>query len=355
VESGIFPALAGACSAEALHRELRLRQSQAGIAASALFVQSDVHRDWERVCELSDDGVSLPSRAMLSEMALRPGQLVHGRGPDKLVFGFWSRNEEMRGALAWIGRTDGEMGELESRQAAELFRILEWLGAKFIAKAYIFHSQELELLGKLSPGMAHDLNNLLTPAWTFLQLEAEGPAVKPDPELRDVALRNLAIVRDYVRQALLFLRTGQIDLQLIEPDRIAREALHRVEFDARERGLRLDLMVEENIGRFAAEAVLVHRLLNNLLRNAMAAAPAGSTIRLSVTSEADRVLFEIADEGPGFPSLEETPKVYAAGRRGLGLKISKKILGLHRGELRVRSEPGQTRVAAIFPRQQSSA
>ena len=37
-------------------------------------------------------------------------------------------------------------------------------------KTQVLHTQELDLLGRMSRGMAHDLNNLLTPVWTLLQL-----------------------------------------------------------------------------------------------------------------------------------------------------------------------------------------
>jgi GAF domain-containing protein len=41
-------------------------------------------------------------------------------------------------------------------------------------KDEVLRTQELELLGRMSRGMAHDLNNLLTPIWTLLQLASEG-------------------------------------------------------------------------------------------------------------------------------------------------------------------------------------
>ena len=40
-------------------------------------------------------------------------------------------------------------------------------------KNQILLSQEMDLLGLMSRGMAHDLNNLMTPIWTYLQLVRE--------------------------------------------------------------------------------------------------------------------------------------------------------------------------------------
>jgi signal transduction histidine kinase len=52
-------------------------------------------------------------------------------------------------------------------------------------------SQEQELLGRMSRGLAHDLNNLLTPVQTFLQLTAQGLVDEESRnELLPIASRN---------------------------------------------------------------------------------------------------------------------------------------------------------------------
>ena len=49
---------------------------------------------------------------------------------------------------------------------------------QFRLKNQILQTQELDLLGRMSRGMAHDLNNLLTPVWTLLQLSSEGASTQ---------------------------------------------------------------------------------------------------------------------------------------------------------------------------------
>ncbi|MEI9895668.1 MAG: hypothetical protein WDN28_17720 [Chthoniobacter sp.] len=59
-------------------------------------------------------------------------------------------------------------------------------------KTQVQQATELDLLGKMSRGMAHDLNNLLTPVRTLLQLSSETGNSEPlDEELLPVALRNV--------------------------------------------------------------------------------------------------------------------------------------------------------------------
>jgi signal transduction histidine kinase len=58
----------------------------------------------------------------------------------------------------------------------------------------------------MSRGMAHDLNNLLTPVWTLLQLSSEEGSNTFDEDLLPVALRNIKTMRAYIREALFFSR-----------------------------------------------------------------------------------------------------------------------------------------------------
>jgi hypothetical protein len=52
--------------------------------------------------------------------------------------------------------------------------------------------------------MAHDLNNLLTPISTLLQLSSEGVPQQAMEELLPVALRNAKAIRAYIKESLFF-------------------------------------------------------------------------------------------------------------------------------------------------------
>src|SRR5207249_1169135 len=85
--------------------------------------------------------------------------------------------------------------------------------------------QELELLGRMSRGMAHDLNNLLTPVWTLLQLVGEGVSTHDlSEELLPVALRNITTMRAYIRESLFFSENLRPDFQLGRLDVLIQRA-----------------------------------------------------------------------------------------------------------------------------------
>ncbi len=90
-------------------------------------------------------------------------------------------------------------------------------------KTQILQAQELDLLGRMSRGMAHDLNNLLTPISTLLQLREETGLL--DDELLPVAARNVSTMRTYIREALFFSENLRPDIQTGELDVLVRQAV----------------------------------------------------------------------------------------------------------------------------------
>ena len=90
----------------------------------------------------------------------------------------------------------------------------------------------------------------------------------------------------------------------------------------------------------------LRQMLRNLAANAVRAAGAEG-VRLVVGEDERGVYLRVEDQGPGIPK-DLLPRVFEryqkgpGGRRGLGLAIAKEIAEAHGGEIRVRSEPGNT-------------
>jgi len=101
----------------------------------------------------------------------------------------------------------------------------------------------------------------------------------------------------------------------------------------------------------------LNQVWTNLIDNAVAAMPDGGTLALRSRLEGDCVLVEIGDTGPGVP-LELREKIFepffttkpVGEGTGLGLDISYRVVVLrHHGDLRVVSEPGDTRFQVRLP------
>lgn len=221
-------------------------------------------------------------------------------------------------------------------------------------KTQILQAQELDLLGRMSRGMAHDLNNLLTPIWTLLQLASEGMKEQAlDDELLPVALRNIKTMRAYIKESLFFSENLRPDIQLGRLDMMVQHAIE-VAKNSRKKPVEV---VAETPGEVTAELdeVLIQRLIANIISNAIDASHPGGQVRVELLrlvqteSSRDWLRVRIIDQGEGIRK-EDLNRVFTPyfttknrgdeGRGfGLGLAICRKIVNLHGGNLSIASQP----------------
>jgi len=106
-----------------------------------------------------------------------------------------------------------------------------------------------------------------------------------------------------------------------------------------------------------AYAAVLNQVWTNLIDNAVAAMNSHGTLTVRTRRDGDMALIEIGDTGPGVPEEIRsrifepffTTKPVGEGT-GLGLDISWRIVvKKHRGDLRVESEPGDTRFQVRIP------
>ncbi len=100
----------------------------------------------------------------------------------------------------------------------------------------------------------------------------------------------------------------------------------------------------------------LNQVWTNLIDNAIDALEGEGRITLRTARENGRVLVEVADDGPGIPEGVRacifepfyTTKDVGKGT-GLGLDISYRVVEDHKGDIRVLSEPGDTRFQVRLP------
>jgi len=152
----------------------------------------------------------------------------------------------------------------------------------------------------------------------------------------------------------------EVDMQAVARDQTlswVAEAMHR-QLDLGLESDELPLLVEGN-------PLLLAELLNNLIDNALRYTPAGGTVTVRLYGEADQVVLEVDDSGPGIPEAERLrvfDRFYrilgtTADGSGLGLAIVREIALRHGGSVTIAGNsqepiadhPG-TRVITRFPR-----
>jgi signal transduction histidine kinase len=147
-------------------------------------------------------------------------------------------------------------------------------------------------------------------------------------------------------------RTPTVDLAAI-----AGEVAEFLEPIAQEQERTFQCLTDASV-KVRGSSELLKRLVLNLVDNAFRHTPPKTRVRLTVRSVNGSAMVEVADQGPGI-SPADLPLVFerfhrgrgSAGGTGLGLALSREIVALHEGEIRLESAVGAgTIVTVMLPR-----
>lgn len=177
-------------------------------------------------------------------------------------------------------------------------------------------------------------------------------------EYRDALAVSLAEVERLSRLVNDLLRlsradTGQLPFTFApcQLPAIAEDSVKAHASRAGERSVRLALETPEPI-EVLGDTDRLREVIDNLLDNALRHTPPGSTVAVSVRRQGGHARVSVQDSGPGLSPEEQAhvfDRFYRAdgsrarhsGGMGLGLSIAKAIVEAHRGQLSVRSAPGE--------------
>lgn len=222
-------------------------------------------------------------------------------------------------------------------------------------------AERLESLGLLAGGVAHDLNNALSPIILGADLlRARGASASDDVLLGSMstAAKRAAGI---IRQLLTFSRGIQGE-RILLPIRPLLVELARIQKAGSPAGLRVDFDCEESLPGVRGDAAQLQQALRNLLQNARDAMPAGGTLTLGARmrrlDETDLPLLPrlktgphveiyVRDTGPGLTRearehlFEPFFTTKARGQAtGLGLSTALGIVRSHGGVLEHLVPPG---------------
>jgi PAS domain S-box-containing protein len=230
-------------------------------------------------------------------------------------------------------------------------------------------AQRMESLGILAGGIAHDLNNILTPIMLSIDMlkhTAVDPHTKNIIETIELSARRGS---DIVQQVLSFARGMEGQRIVIQPKYLLKDIEHIV-IDTFPKDIRLELSLPYDTWTILGDPTQVQQVLLNLCVNARDAMPHGGT--LSIKTEnciADEhyvamnrqakpgmyVAISVTDVGVGIPqdiidNIFEpffTTKEVGKGT-GLGLSSVKAIVKNHDGFINVYSEPGRGTTFKVY-------
>ncbi len=268
--------------------------------------------------------------------------------PDGAVCWHWARTFPIRDGHGNLYRIGGIARDITGRKKME---------------GQFLRAQRMESIGTLAGGIAHDLNNVLSPiimAVELLKMKASDP----------VSLEVLTTVEssahrgaEMVQQVLSFARGVEGERLTVQPKHLLKE-IKKIVADAFPKNIEMKVTWRPDLWNVLGDPTQLHQVLLNLCVNARDAMPDGGRITISTENvildehfaamhleakAGPHVVLQVQDSGSGMSAatLEKifdpffTTKELGKGT-GLGLSTSLAIIKSHGGFILVNSEMGRS-------------
>jgi nitrogen fixation/metabolism regulation signal transduction histidine kinase len=207
---------------------------------------------------------------------------------------------------------------------------------------------------ELARRLAHELKNPLFPLQLTVENLAKAKRLAPgefDEIFREstaTLLAEIGNLKTIIGRFSDFSKMPKPQLQSVDLNEAVTRTvnLHQAQVSQLACPIALTANLSEVASFVMADPELLHRVLSNLLLNAIDAMPKGGNITLRVRDESDRGTIEVSDTGSGLTPEERdrlfTPYYTTKGHgTGLGLAVAQSVISDHHGSITVQSEQGQ--------------
>lgn len=278
-------------------------------------------------------------------------RIIHRDGSEKWI---WERGQAVPSEDGVARHLEGFLTDVTDKRRME---------------SQMLRAQRMESIGTLAGGVAHDLNNILTPilmSLTILRMKLTQPR---DVELLNSLESSANRGADMVKQILGFARGVEGQKVLLRPGAVLSEIEHLLH-ETFPKSVSVVCDCGEDVWNVEGDPTQIHQVLLNLCVNARDAMPLGGALSLSLknilideqfasmNTEAKpgpHVVFEVRDTGMGIPAeLRErifepffTTKEIGKGT-GLGLATTLGVVRAHRGFIELSSLLGKGSAFRVY-------
>ena len=237
-------------------------------------------------------------------------------------------------------------------------------------EAQLLRTQRLESIGTLASGVAHDLNNVLSPVLLSAQLLRREMTAEKRNSLVSIIEQSAERGAGIVRQVLTFARGADGERVLIQPAELLGEMV-KLAGETFPRSISIRTRFPDDLRLVEGDSTQLHQVLLNLCLNARDAMPEGGSLTLAAsnfdvddsyaattadTKPGPYVLIEVSDTGTGVPQhvIDKifdpffTTKGVGKGT-GLGLSTVLGIVRAHGGVINASSSSAGTTFRVLLP------
>ncbi len=233
----------------------------------------------------------------------------------------------------------------------------------------LMQAQKIESIGRLAGGVAHDLNNLLTPILAYGEMLSDEFSDDDARKHRTDQIVQAGLrARDLVQQLLAFSRKQTLEYKLVDMNNVVANFEKLVRRTIRE-DVDIKIILAPGISTVMADVGQIGQVIMNLAVNAADAMPDGGRLTIETAlAELDReyadthqgvragqyVMMSVSDTGCGMDSETQKhlfePFFSTKGEQGTGLGLATVygIVKQHKGNIYVYSEPEKGTTFKIY-------
>ncbi len=233
----------------------------------------------------------------------------------------------------------------------------------------LLQSQKMESLGRLTAGIAHDINNSLTVLLVNTQIAQKSlpqDVQKADEKLKEIE-QTIKKMGEFTKKLLIFSREQPAMMRTVDLNSIINDFM-RVMLKALRENIKIELILAPKLPNVKADPALINQLLLNLIINAQEAIPDSGRILIETYTRyidqeysdfhldakpGNYVVLSVTDTGVGI-SKDIINRIFEPffttkeHGTGLGLSIVYGIVKQHGGFINVYSEVGQGTTFRVY-------
>jgi two-component system, cell cycle sensor histidine kinase and response regulator CckA len=279
------------------------------ISATAQIEQQRSARRFHDLFEFSPDAIVMTDRAGSIRLVNRKAEAMFG----------WSRAELVGQSIEHIlpdedraqhvdrpnlhaRRKDGTvfpveigLGSIETAEGLMIAAAVRDITERRNAERQANRARRLESIGTLAGGIAHDLNNALTPI--LLTLDLLKQQYPTEHETLDTVEHSANHAAEMVRHLLAFAKGSEGKRFSLAPRRLLEE-MEKIVKGTFPKNIQVRLRVPKELPTVLGDATQLHQVLLNLCVNARDAMPDGGTLSLDAELIDGAVLAELATDPP---------------------------------------------------------
>lgn len=272
-----------------------------------------------------------------------------GSGDLSANVSFAHRNDE----IGDLGRNFNQMVSQLRESRVEIERL---------HRTQMSRAEHLATLGEMATGLAHEIRNPLAGIAGVIEIIGRDlPATSPAHSVVKDVRQEIARINHIVTDLLQTARPHPPKVRKSDLNTTVEHAVMLGRQQAVAKSVEISLHKDPTLAEVEHDSDQIHQVLLNLLLNAVQAIDTNGKVIVTLRSEGNAAIVEVADNGRGI-SPDQLPNIFRpfyttkGDGTGLGLSLARRIVEDHQGRIDVSSTLGKgTTFSVVLPLQRTEA